>query len=454
MGDNKLFEDQIEIAAMKFSDAGIKEAFLISHNDADGYTALAILQDLLRRKRIPAQYYIFNREKPWSEFLKPLLASEHEHAAFIFSDLGGEISELNQLFRERPEMVFVLDHHFPINDGNPLSENMVFVNPILAGFDGLKEVAGATVTYLFAKVVDLRAIKTAWIATIGIAGDSLMHLDTLKSYNKLVFEEAVSEEQVIAKDGACLYGATHEKVKNALAWSILPYIPEIHSSPQIAASLLDSLNIPPNKNVEFLDQDEVERLTAAISVPIQGTYAILPKKQGVLRYAFEHALLLNVIGFKDKDLGVQALALPKATMVMRQSLTDHIMNLSKNLTTFCELPHVESENAIFVDVEGILPPSAWSDTASFASVNQIFDPRKMLFLSGVDGDRIKFSVRCSKEFIDTHDGDDVSSIIARICENFKATGGGHNLAGGLRMNPEDFTLLKKNIENYFRGDPA
>ncbi|HMF31431.1 MAG TPA: DHH family phosphoesterase, partial [Candidatus Lokiarchaeia archaeon] len=254
---------------------------------------------------------------------------------------------------------------------------------------------------------------------------------------------------VIAKEGACLYGAMHEKVKNALAWSILPYVPEAQSNPAIAETILDSVNVPATKIVESLEPDEVERLANAISVPITGTYAILPKKQGILRYAFEHALLLNVIGFKDKDMGLQALAASKATAVMKQSVQEHVTNLSKNLTTFCTLPRIESQNAIFVDVEGILPPSAWSDTASFASVNNIFDPNKMLFLSGIEEERIKFSVRCSPEFIASHGGEDVSTVIAHIRGNFDAAGGGHNLAGGLRISPSDFGRIKETIENYF-----
>ncbi|HMF32024.1 MAG TPA: hypothetical protein VKK79_11440, partial [Candidatus Lokiarchaeia archaeon] len=188
MGDRKQFENAIEDAAIAFSDAKLQRTILISHNDADGYSALAILQALLTRKKIPSQYFIFNRERPWSEFLAPIFTSGQEGTAFIFSDLGGEISEIGRLFDGRPELAIILDHHKPIDDGTPLPENVHFVNPVLAGFDGLKEVAGATVTYLFTKAIDLSAVKTAWLAVIGIAGDSLMHLDALRSYNLEIFE--------------------------------------------------------------------------------------------------------------------------------------------------------------------------------------------------------------------------------------------------------------------------
>jgi len=33
-------------------------------------------------------------------------------------------------------------------------------------------------------------------------------------------------------------------------------------------------------------------------------------------------------------------------------------------------------------IEGLIPPSNWSDTSSFATVNGILDPNKMLLLGG------------------------------------------------------------------------
>ncbi len=451
---NEKFEQSIELAAAAFSDANPAHVFLISHNDADGFASLALLQTQLAKKAIPTQTIIFNREKSWSDLFKPLLSKGQEKTVIIIMDLGGEISEIGRLFNGRPELVFILDHHQPLWDGTPLPENVLICNPVQFGFDGLKEVAGATVTYLFAKNLDKSAIKFAWLPAIGISGDSLMHVNDFRSYNKEVFEEAIAEGQIIKKDGACLYGATHEKLKNALAWSILPYIPKVQSDPEKAEKLLHQWNIPPDKMVEFLDDEEVKRLVQAFGPAVAGSFGILPKKQGILRYCFEHAVLLNILGFKQQNLALQAITNRNPTSPMKQQYAKYNLNLSKNLTTFANLPRIEGPNSVIVEVNGILPPSEWSDTSSFASINEIFNPKKMLFLAGKEEEKIKFSVRCSRVFIESHNGENSNTIIQRIKKDFNATGGGHTLAGGLKINPQDYERFKQEIEKYFQANPG
>lgn len=443
------FNESIELAAAAFVDAKPKKIVLISHNDADGIASLVLLQTLLAKKQVSVQHFIFNREKSWAEFFKPLLGKKQENTAFILTDLGGELSEIARLFEGRPELVVVLDHHQPLQDDTPFPENVLVSNPVLFGLDGLKEVAGAAVTYLFAKQIDLNAIKLAWLAVIGISGDSLMHIDELRSYNKEIYEEAVSEGQVVEKAGACFYGATHEKLKNALAWSILPYLPQIQSDPEKAESLLQKLQISPNKIVESLEEAEVERLVEALGPTVAGSIAIFPKNQGLLRYAFEHAILLNILGFKEQNIALQAISSQNPSSHMKQQYLNHVTNLSKNLTAFSQLPRIEGSNSVIVDVEGVLPPSSWSDTASFSSVNKIFDPTKMLFMAGKEEEKIKFSVRCSREFIETHQGENVNSVIQLIRKDFNAMGGGHPLAGGLKISPHDYARFKQTLENYF-----
>ncbi len=450
---NGKFEQSIELAATAFLDAKPTQAFLISHNDADGFASLALLQTQLTKKAIPVQNIIFNREKSWSDLFKPLLGKGRPNSVVIITDLGGEISEIGRLFNGRPELVIILDHHLPLWDGTPLPENVLVSNPVQFGFDGLKEVAGATVTYLFAKKVDKSAIKSAWLPVIGISGDSLMHVNEFRSYNKEVFEEAIAEGQITKKDGVCLYGATHEKIKNALAWSILPYIPQVQSDPEKAEKLLRQWNIPPDRLVEYLDEEEVNRLVQAFGPAIAGSFGILAKKQGVLRYCFEHAVLLNILGFKQQNLALQAITSRAATSPMKQQYSKYNLSLSKNLTTFANLPRVEGPNSVIIDVNGILPPSEWSDTSSFASVNEIFDPKKMLFLAGKEEEKIKFSVRCSLAFITSHNGENSNTIIQRIKKDFNATGGGHTLAGGLKINPQDYDRFKHTIEKYFQEKP-
>jgi hypothetical protein len=121
----------------------------------------------------------------------------------------------------------------------------------------------------------------------------------------------------------------------------------------------------------------------------------------------------------------------------------------KTLAT--ELPRFETKNAIFVDVMGKIPPSSWSDTASFSSVNELLDPYKILILGGEEkkSRTIKLSIRCSKKYIEQNQGLGVNSIITKIKSKYGGMGGGHKLAGGIRLSKPSYNLLKSNIDSLF-----
>ena len=102
-------------------------------------------------------------------------------------------------------------------DKNINAENVDVINPTLYGYDGLKEIAGSALCYFFAKNVSLKNIQNAWIALIGISGDTLMRIDDWKSFNLEVLEDALNEEQIIIEEGVCTSGASHDLLKNVLA---------------------------------------------------------------------------------------------------------------------------------------------------------------------------------------------------------------------------------------------
>ena len=62
---------------------------------------------------------------------------------------------------------------------------------------------------------------------------------------------------------------------------------------------------------------------------------------------------------------------------------------------------------------------------------------------------IKLSIRCSRKYLELNgEGNGVNSIIHRIRTDFGGTGGGHKLAGGLRLSIPSFNRLKNNIDHY------
>ena len=426
----------------------------ISHNDADGISSLQIIQNLLHKMKFNYDYFIYNRSVSWSNYLNGILPkTQNNKTALIFTDVGSNLAELVPIIKNRKEHFYILDHHEIDCDINleELPENLFLVNPTVFGFDGLDHVSGATLAYLFAKKIKLSIIKQGWLTVIGIAGDSLRSTEKLQSFNKEVYQEICDEDLVLDSEGLILFGSMHESIKKGLKNSILPFLIGYGGeSDQKIKSFLNSVNINPNKKIIDLEREEIQRILKVINMEI-GHFALLPQKQGLLRFAFEHAILLNILSFKNLSAAISIINQKSVTRYAKELYNEYIEALVKNLKILAtELPRYETKSSIFIDAgNGKIPPSNWSDTASFTSVNGLLRPDKMLFLGGLEKktQMVKLSVRCSRKYLE-NDHMGVNSVISAIKQKLGGTGGGHKLAGGIRLSIPSFNILKSNVDDF------
>jgi RecJ-like exonuclease len=429
---------------------------LISHNDADGISSLQLIQNLLYKLKLSNDYFIYNRSVSWEHFLKGILPKrQSDKTALIFTDVGSNLHDLLPIIKTREEQFYILDHHEVENaiDFKSLPYNLHFINPTIYGFDGLADIAGATLTHMFATNIDSSLIKYGWLTVIGIVGDSLRSMDKLQSFNKEIYEEILDEEIVEDKKGLILFGSMHDTVKNSLKNSILPFIPGFSGESDLhIKKQLNKMHIDANKKLVDINEKELQSLLELPKINL-GNYSVLPFKSGMLRFAFEHSLLLNILSFKNISAAISIIRQKSITRYAKTIYNEYISDLTINMKNLSQdLSKNETKNAIFVDVgNGKIAPSNWSDTASFSTVNELFDPNKMLFLGGLERktQMIKLSIRCSRKFIKNHKNCGVSNVITNIKEKLGGNGGGHKLAGGIRLSQASFKLLKQNIDNYF-----
>lgn len=455
--DRNNFMENLNNAVDHFIDHSYKKVIAISHNDADGISSLHIIQNLLYRMRIDYDYFIYNRSVSWANYLDGILSKnpteESSKVALILTDVGSNLAELIPIVTKRDEDFYILDHHevdVDINDVK-IPENLIFVNPTVHGYDGLDNIAGATLAYMFAKKVKPSTIRQGWLTIIGIAGDTLRSMDKLESFNREVYEELLNEELIQEEEGLILYGSMHESIKNGLKYSILPFVNGLGGEDdQIIKLFLKNLQISQNKKVIDLNTSEIQKIQENGNFESFGKYAILPQKQGILKFAFEHAVLLNILCFKNINAAFSIIQRKSTTFYAKGIYYEYIFNLVKNLKTLIKLPRYETERAIFIEAGGGIPPSNWSDTASFSVVNELLDPYKILFLGGEEqrNHTIKLSIRCSRKFLERNNGMGVNTVINKIKENLGGMGGGHKLAGGLRLSNPSFKRLKKDINSY------
>ena len=210
------------------------------------------------------------------------------------------------------------------------------------------------------------------------------------------------------------------------------------------------MQINPSKRVVDLDKTEIQKIVDNTNLNI-GRFALLPQKQGLLKFAFEHALLLNILSFKNISAALSIIRQRTITRYAKEIYFEYVSGLVNNMKILSnDLPRYETEKAIFVDVgNSPIPPSNWSDTASFTSVNGLLNPDKMLFLGGFEkkSQMVKLSIRCSRKYLENNEMG-VNKVINVIKGNLGGTGGGHKLAGGIRLSLPSFNILKQRVDGF------
>lgn len=235
---------------------------VISHLDADGISACALLIKVLNRE---------NRK--YSITIVPQLSKERimefsreKYSYFIFTDLGsGQLSELNRNLKGKK--IIILDHHQV--ESSEIGDNFVHINPHLQGIDGSKEISGAGVTYLFAKALNSKNDDLAHLAIVGAIGDVQEDKKGFLYLNKEILNTAISKKKIEVKEGLRFFGMQTKPLHKVLEYSIDPYIPGVTGSESGAIQFLHQIGINPKngeewKKVVHLNMEDMKKLVTGI----------------------------------------------------------------------------------------------------------------------------------------------------------------------------------------------
>lgn len=303
------FYTNIEKAVAFFKKFDPEETIrVISHLDADGISACAILINVLNQENKKYSISILPQlnKKKIDEF------AEEPYKNFIFTDLGsGQLKNIKKGLKEKN--ILILDHHEP---EEPVSEkNIMHINPHLNDIDGSKEISGAGVVYLFAQSLDEKYKELAHIAVIGALGD-IQEKGEFLPLNKSILDTAIEKNNIEVKKGLRLFGTQTKPIHKILEYSTDPIIPGVSGSETRAIQFLEQIGIDPKKGKGWkkiidLNKEEMNRLITGIVMKrvkegdpedVLGNIYILKKeKQGTpLKDAREFATLLNACGRMDK----------------------------------------------------------------------------------------------------------------------------------------------------------
>ena len=384
---------------------------LISHNDADGISAAAVIANALKEEDVQFHTTIIPRLK---EDMVNQLRSE-KYDLFIFSDMGSPfIKEFNTYKHD----VIVADHH-QVNDTEAES-NVVHINPHLFGIDGSKDLCGAGSAYL--AVRDLNKKHLAHFALIGAFGD-MQGQGGFTGVNSTILGDAIESGVVEIHEGLKIVSKASEPIFKSLAYTFSPPLPGISGDLEGAQEFLEKRGLSYG--------DLLKDALININPDIFGDCYTVPKEVPLLRDLEEYSHILDACGKNKKQglglsiaLGEKDQALDAALRLQRQYRDQIVKGLEwikrEGAQQLNAIQYLYSEDKVLKSVMGTI--------ASIGlSVELLDNSKPVIGLSRLHRD-IKISGRTTREMVDR--GVNLGKALQDSSNNFNGTGGGHDIAAG------------------------
>ena len=436
---------------------------VITHNDADGIAAGAVIHKALFREGLP----VHTRSLKQLESNSVRDIANENPEIIIFSDLGS--GKLEEIKKHLPEVtkVFVLDHHQPQKAG---CNGLIHVNPHNHGIDGAREVSGSGMAYLFARALNQNNKDLAGLALVGAIGDIQDSSGKLIGINREILKDAMDVGMIRADQDLRLYGRQTRPLYKALEYTTEPFIPGLSGSENACINFLDNLGIPIKENNELimladLDNDKRKRLTNALimsmienKVPskfaeniVGEVYTLLNEERRTpLRDTKEFATLLNGCGRNEQYSIGMAIVLGERSKLYFQSLNllkDHKSYIAKCYAWIKENREKIKDDEVlyYFHAKEDINDNVIGTVASMVLNSRVLNPIKPIiaFSLTTEGD-VKISSRGTKELIDM--GLNLGKAMQFASEKVGGEGGGHNIAAGAKIgegNEEGFLKYAK-----------
>jgi len=418
------------------------EVRVVSHIDADGLTAAAIMCHALDRLGI----------EHGVRFVKQLDKGILEEVAdanipTIFTDLGsGMLSDM-----PRGMDVVIADHHQVDQDG--AGDIPYHLNPHLFGIDGSTELSGAGCAYLLAQSLRCPGIQSgdlADLAIVGAVGDlQARKFGKLVGCNREILKQGSDRGVLNYKKDISFFGKQTREVFRLLLYSSDPYLPGLTGNEAASIEFLRKAGIgsggerwrrwidltaeEQQKVVSSLVQHCISRRMSSYHLHrlVTEVYTLCKEKKGTeMRDASEYSTLLNATaryGFADVGLAVCLGDRDKKLAEAHDLLKDHRKNLvdglklvrERGITKLAHIQYFDAGSAIRDTIVGIVAGMSLSNSKN----------RDTAILAFAESDAgLKVSARGTQNLI--RQGLNLADALGECAASVGGTGGGHNIAAG------------------------
>ncbi|MBD3249214.1 hypothetical protein GF336_04155 [Candidatus Woesearchaeota archaeon] len=455
------FYESLRKAAERFKSIDNSETIrIISHLDADGITAGAIIINLMNEEN--RKYSISILQQLDREKVSELAKEDFKH--YIFTDLGsGQINDIKDIMKEKK--IIILDHH-EIEDIS--AENITHINPHLFDIDGSHEVSGAGVVYLFARTVDERYKNIAHLAIIGALGD-VQEEQGFKKLNHDILQDAVEKGNLSLSKGLRVFGSQTKPIHKVLEYSTDPYIPGVSGSESGAIQFLHQIGINPKdkkgwRKLIHLNEEEMKKLVAGVIMKrfgetspedVLGNIYTLPneKEGSTMRDAREFATLLNACGRLDRaSLGIGAcLGIKEEKRKALKTLDEYKKEIVKAINWYHDNKKIsdikKGKNYMIINARDNVLSTIIGTLASIVSKsNDIDENTYIMSLARTDKETTKVSLRISSRKNQEDGG--MRGVMKEITDKVGGEAGGHMHAAGALVpveKEEEFIAAAEDI---------
>lgn len=427
---------------------------IISHHDADGLTAAAIIAKAVMREggRFNVRILDDLTQKQIEELAK------EDFDFYILTDLGGGFKKD---FEKNFKNWIVIDHHEIF--GDELTHPKI-LNAWQFEFDGGVEVSASGLCYYVVESLSSLNDDLACLAVIGALGDRQDYKEdrSLGGLNEKIVEKAKDATYLIVKDELLLHRPETNPIHVALAATETPYIPGLSGNEDACLSFLNSIGLKLKeggrwRRVSELNDDEKKLIinglipylgnnsASAIKMLIGKVYLLNHEDSYTpLRDVREFATLLNACGRMGKaSVGISLLlgdrnkALVEAEKVLReyrQKIAQFVEALTSNNR------REEKKGYVYIRANEVGEGMLGAITSIISSSPTFKQGILVLSTLTRNGD-VKISARGNRE------GVDLGKVISNVSRKLGGTGGGHSSAAGARIARDKLNEFLEMLED-------
>ena len=410
------------------------EVQLVSHIDADGITAGAIIAKSLQRAGI--EYEILFVKQLDENIVRDLASQDPE--LVVFTDLGsGQIEHINN----HGLNAVVSDHH------RPQGELGMHLNPHLFGANGSFEISGSGTAFILANQIGENR-DLADLAITGCVGDmQYRKYGKLVSLNREILEN--NSTYISSKNDISLFGKQTRPVYKMLQYSSDPYLPGLTGNEDACIDFLHKIGFQYANDekwrrwIDLTDEEKTKISSSLLQYSMQNglssysisrlvseSYILQQEKEGTeMRDASEYSTLLNATGrYMKAEIGMAVCmgdredAYEEAKILLathRKNLVDGLNFVKNNgVTQLSHLQYFDAGKEIPETIVGIV-----------AGMSHSANNRRLPIIAFADSeDGHKVSARGTQELVNR--GLNLSEAISKVCHEIGGAGGGHDIAAG------------------------